>query len=176
MQKYKEYAPTGWDSAGAFLPDHADWEVFPCGINRDSRLLDTSNWEVALKELDELEGYEVYRFGHWACGWFEVILLESGTPAHDKAIEMAKRMEDYPILDEEDHSNREYEATFENIECQLRMMNVVEELPDDMAGQLLSWFWEHDQSAVESRDDQGGWPTDEQMEEALTELGYTLED
>jgi len=52
----------------------------------------------------------------------------------------------------------------------------VEELPDDMAGQLLSWFWDNDQSAVENCDDQGGWPTDEQMAEALTELGYTLED
>ena len=176
MQKYKEFAPTGFDSAGAFLPDQADWEVFPCGINRDSTLLDTSNWKMALKELDELEGYEVHRFGHWACGWYEVILLEPRTPAHDKAIAMGKRLADYPVLNEEDYSDREYEATLENIACQLRMMDVVEELPDDMAGQLLSWFWDNDQSAVENCDDQGGWPTDEQMAEALTELGYTLED
>ena len=51
MKRYSEFAPTGFDSAGAFLPDRQDWLVAPTAQNRDSETLDKSNFAVLLKEV-----------------------------------------------------------------------------------------------------------------------------
>ena len=71
MQIYANYAPTGFDSAGAFLPDRQDWFVVPVGRNRDSGPASESNFKAALEMLGgESDDVEVCNFGHWACGWF----------------------------------------------------------------------------------------------------------
>jgi len=50
------------------------------------------------------------------------------------------------------------------------------DLPDDWAEQVFSWLWDNDQTAVESYDDQGGRPSDEEIEEACDALGFERED
>jgi len=107
--KYSEFKPTAWDNHITFDEDREDWLVAPVGRNRDSDILDESNFEAALKQLGgESDTVEVHRFGHWACGWFEILLVD---PKHgDALVEMQSSLEDYPLLDEEDHSQREYDA------------------------------------------------------------------
>jgi hypothetical protein len=113
MQTYKEFSPTPFDSKGLNLPDQQDWLVLPIARNRDSGHIDQSNFDAAVEMLGgESETVEIHRFGHWACGWFEIILVEPGTESVRIAETIEKRLEDYPILDEDDFSNREYSAAY----------------------------------------------------------------
>lgn len=112
---YKDFAPTGFDCKGLALDDRQDWIVVPCTQNRDSEALDQSNFAAALKILGgESKTVEVHRFGHWARGWFEIIICH---PSLDNQVEEIKRrLENYPVLDEEDFCDREYEERLESIE------------------------------------------------------------
>lgn len=94
--------------------------------HRDSDILTQSNFQTihdALKEVESKEGipagYEeaegdctvqVISASHWACGWIETLLIhESDTAAIEKAEELLQQIADYPVLDDEDFSRREYE-------------------------------------------------------------------
>jgi hypothetical protein len=111
MEVYSKYKPSGFDTPGLGLRDRQDWFVF-LGRNRDSDCLAESNFACALKELGgESKTVEIHRFGHWLCGWLEIILIAPSAP--DKvasAEEMIDALSDYPILDESDFSERETEA------------------------------------------------------------------
>lgn len=110
METYSQFAPTAFDPAGAFLEDRQDWLVAPVGRTRDSECLDESNFHAALEALGgESEDVEVHRFGHWGPGWFEIILIRPGSPAESIAVDVEKRLEDYPVLAEDDYSEREAE-------------------------------------------------------------------
>ncbi len=78
----------------------------------------------------------------------------------------------YPILDETDYSNREYEATLENIPLAAWRMKDRFELPEGWEGDVYSWLSDHRCSALESTDDQGGWPDEDELEDAFDALGY----
>src|SRR3990167_284451 len=116
MQKYKDYAPTGFDTRGlnAEVNGISDWLVLPCGRNRDSDLLEESNFNAAVQLIGgEGEDCQVHRFGHWACGWFELILVRPASQAHEAAAGIVARLEDYPILDEDDYGRRQYDSVVE---------------------------------------------------------------
>ena len=83
--------------------------------HRDSRLVDKSNFQSALKMLNgESDTVKVVRFSHWLCGWIEMILIhESDVKSVDKGNEIEKALENYPILDEDDFFARESEKETE---------------------------------------------------------------
>lgn len=89
--------------------------VIVVGRNRDSGILDESNFESALKMLGgESKTVKIGHFGHWACGWFELILVDpKDKKALLKAFEIKQSLEDYPVLDESDYSERESEEYFD---------------------------------------------------------------
>lgn len=110
MQTYKEYAPTPFDRRGLGLPDQQDWLVV-VGRNRNSDVLDESNFASALRELGgESDTVQIARFAHWGPGWIELLLVD---PQDEKRREIAEGIEaslaDYPILDESDFTEREME-------------------------------------------------------------------
>lgn len=110
MQTYSEYRPTGFDRAGICLEDRQDWIVLPVGRNRDSGILDECNFETALAMLGgESDTCEVHRFGHWGCGWFELILVHPDRLEDAESIENA--LADYPVLDESKFSEMEWQAS-----------------------------------------------------------------
>ena len=114
MQKYSDYAPTGFDAKGLLLPSKQNWLVMPCGQNRDSGCLDQSNFETATTMLGgEGENVEIHRFGHWACGWFEIIIVRPDTPQAEIAENIDCALADYPVLDDSDFSEREWNAATE---------------------------------------------------------------
>lgn len=113
MNTYSEFRPTGFDSHIG-IDDREKWLVLPCARNRDSGCLDESNFACALKELGgESDTVEVCRFGHWGNGWFEIIIVQPDTDAHKKAIDIEAGLSNYPVLDDNDFSEREMEAANE---------------------------------------------------------------
>jgi hypothetical protein len=108
---YSDFRPTQFDHPiPIFDRDH--WLVAPVIRNRDSGTLTQSNWECQLDALELAQAeYEIHSFGHWANGWFEIVLVH---PDHiDVVEEIEAALIDYPILDEEHYSNTEWEAVHE---------------------------------------------------------------
>lgn len=117
METYATWAPTGFDSKGLNLEDRQDWLVVPVILTRDSDILEESNFAAATKTLQETgpegEDWENHRFGHWGCGWLEILIVRPETKAAEMAEEMEAALSDYPVLDDDDYSRREWEATYE---------------------------------------------------------------
>lgn len=116
LQEFKikaKWSPNGGlDSAANYLgPDLSDWLSGP-SQSRDSDILAQSNFACALDQLGgEVEGQvEVHRFGHWACGWFETILVNAANDtACAELLKIHDALENYPVLNDSDFSDREYE-------------------------------------------------------------------
>lgn len=119
MQTYKDFRPSSFDTHINFDDDRENWLVGPCSHNRDSDYGTEANWKAFLqimweaREVNAEESdYEEHRFGHWANGWFEIVLIRPGSRAETKALEVEKRLENYPILDEDLYSSMEDEEIY----------------------------------------------------------------
>jgi hypothetical protein len=158
------------------------WSLGPVIQHRDSDLLEKSNAKSIIKTLESdpsLEGdWELVSCSHWGVGWVEHlsfrVIDEDEKPSRVARVikGLFDAMEEYPILDDEDHSRMEYEATLENIQEHYRRGGLKDDAPDDWASQMFSWFWDNDQSAVENCDGQGGYPDDAQFEKCARDLGF----
>ena len=169
------------------LPDADNWAIVYTQ-NRDSRLLVQSNagvMEAAMLPFTEGEDPDVLaeEHRHWVCGWIKGfairVFVRRGnktttrlTPAFRAWYQLRQRMDDYPVLDEKDYSQREYDATLEYIREQGRRVEVPCELPEDWTEQVYGWLAEHDARAIENHDDQGGCPSEAQILAAITALGW----
>jgi hypothetical protein len=151
--------------------------------NRDSGLLDQSNAAVIAKAMAPFtEGDDpdvVFEsHSHWAVGHvdgFSLRVFDADgklTEAFRKYHELSESLEEYPILDESDYSERELEATLENIEDAAWRLKNEFELPEGWVWQTYDWLSENRSGEVENRDDQGGYPSEEAMREAFEALGF----
>ena len=61
--------------------------------------------------------------------------------------DLMEQLDDYPILDEEDYSNREYEATLENISDAAWRVKHEYDLPDGWECDVYSWLSDNRPSA-----------------------------
>ncbi len=126
MKIYNEFQPTGFDPKGYLLSDQQNWFVLPCGQNRDSNCLDRSNFKVALEKLGgESENVEVHRFGHWAYGWFEIIIINPESKQVQIACDIENQLEQYPILDDMDYSELQWNEG-QNFWCSMSIRERVE--------------------------------------------------
>jgi len=114
LQTYAEFRPTALDShinidAGEDSREH--WLIVPVSQTRDSGALAKTNFAAALQSLGgESETVEVHRFGHWGPGWFDIMLVDPADAERVRIAEdIARRLEDYPVLDESALSEAEYE-------------------------------------------------------------------
>lgn len=103
---------------GAQWPDHY---VF-LGRNRNSDALTRSNFRSGLEAIggektddeSEIPLVQIVRESHWAVGWVEWIAIhKTATDALKAADEIAKKLDDYPVVDEEDFSREEQEEADE---------------------------------------------------------------
>lgn len=105
-------------------PDNAEEWAIVYTHNRDSDLVAQSNASVIEKALalflesDEPDVVSEHH-GHWACGWIDgyaIRVYRNGeiTPAFHAYYDLVASLEDYPVLDEEDLSRRESEASRES--------------------------------------------------------------
>ena len=92
----------------------AEWpEYYSSGVgrSRDSGCLEESNFRSMLAALGgESETVQVVRESHWAVGWVEWIAIhESDEKALRTADGLRQKLDDYPILNEYDCSELEWE-------------------------------------------------------------------
>ena len=110
---------------GGFSPD-GDYVI--CTQNRDSSALDRSNYRRIYADLGAQAfdgGYDVdpetrpavydWRAGHWACGWVEYLCVRHDAPEAVliQAAEIVSALSDYPVYDESDFSELEYDEACE---------------------------------------------------------------
>jgi hypothetical protein len=182
-------AAGNWREFGSFAwhdePDDADAWCIVYTRNRDSSLLANSNHDTIEKELRPLldaddPDIRSERHSHWAWGWTEGYAIrvyrgEEVTDAFRKWVELRAAIEDCTILDSEDHSRREREATLENIAWEGGSL-ANDAAPDDWAEHVWRWLWDNDQTALESADDQGAYPDRKQIGPALEALCWLEEE
>lgn len=119
LDTYGRYRPTGYDAPGACLTDRGDWYVLPVIRTRDSGTLGASNFRVATAALAAVDPagahHETHRFGHWACGWLEIMIVNPAAPGAvlATAATIARKLDSYPILSEDDYSALESERAAE---------------------------------------------------------------
>lgn len=171
------------------VPDPENWTIVYTS-NRDSGLIDQSNSAAIAKALepffeDEREDISEQSHSHWAVGYVDgyairvhplnkegVPTTSEYTPAFQKYCELLISLENYPILNEDDYSQRETEATIRNI------MDIGRNLIKDGAHE----FWAYDvyrklpDTEIENVDDQGGWPSEEAVARALKDLNLLDEE
>lgn len=115
LPRFADWRPTAFDARGLGSEGQEDWRVLPVIQTRDSGPLETSNFAAARAILDEAGAdYIVHSFGHWGPGWFEIIVVEPTPIGLAAAGDIACRLADYPILDEDDFSARECEDADES--------------------------------------------------------------
>lgn len=164
------------------LEDADDWAIIYTH-HRDSGLLDLSNAEAieqALEPFTEGDDPDVVfeSHSHWAVGHidgFSIRVFRDGqiTDAFRRWHELAEAMAAYPVLDEQDYSNREYEATLGNIADAAWRVKDEYDLPEGWEGDVYGWLSENEYGEVENRDDQGGYPSEEALRRAFEALGYS---
>ncbi len=100
---------------------------------------------------------------------------EAWSEAFQKYHELSETMDDYPILNECDYSDREYEATLENIADAAWKLKRQFDLPERWESAVYDWLSDHDPSEIEDKDDMGGYPSEESLRAAFDALGYEKE-
>jgi hypothetical protein len=150
--------------------------------NRDSGLLAQSNADAigeAMEPFTDDDDLDVVMesHSHWAVGHvdgFSIRVYRNGeiTEAFKAYHELSEQLADYPILNEEDYSNREYEATLENINDAAWRVKHEYTLPDGWESEVYTWLSDHRSGSVENRDDQGGYPAEDDLRAAFDALRY----
>ena len=122
-----------FDNYSGGVGDNGHWVVVPgIGRNRDSEILQESNFDAALELLGgESKNVEIVRFGHWGCGWFELIRVNPKSLSKIQvAMQIQIDLDHYPVLDECDFSERENEY----------QIKFADEAKDDLAENLAKHF------------------------------------
>lgn len=164
-------------------PEDADQWAIVYSRNRDGGLLDQSNAAVIEKALEPFtEGDDpdavVEQHSHWAVGNVQghSIRVFDGNgdiaEAFQAYFELQEQLEAYPVLDESDYSQREYDATLENVVDAAWRVKQELALPEGRESQVYSWLSDNDSSEIESRDGQGGYPSEDSLRAAFQALGY----
>jgi hypothetical protein len=175
-QRFESFA---W-SRGYDLDDADKWLIWYTS-HRDAGLLAQSN-EQAINE--RLNGFAegdapdlvFERHSHWAVGFVDGFSLRvygqhgTITDAFREFCRIKERLEDYPVLDEADFSDREYQATLDNY-C-TEMWRLRAELPDGWEAEVYHWFSDQGHERyTENCDDRGGYAPRAAIIEALKDLG-----
>ncbi len=164
------------------LEDADQWAVIYTS-NRDSGLLDQSNAafiEKALESFTEGNDPDVVaeQHSHWAVGHvngYSIRVYDGDgniTEAFRTYFELLEQKEAYPVLDESDYSQREFDSTHENIESAAWRLKREFDLPEDWVGQVYSWLSDNDSSELENKDDTGGYPSEESLRAAFEALSF----
>lgn len=102
-----------WERPSSYMG--ADWPehyVF-LGRHRDSGVLDNSNFDKGLEAIGGTKPNDkvrVVRESHWAVGWVEWIAIhESQAEVLQEAEKLLCALEAYPVIDDEDFSQRQTE-------------------------------------------------------------------
>lgn len=165
------------------MDDDPDRWTIVYASNRDSRLLDQSNAAVIAKALEPFTDSDdpsvvPERHSHWLVGHVDGYSIQvfdkdgEITEAFRTYYGLLEQMEAYPVLDESHYSDTEFNATLENIADAAWRLKRQFVLPEGWESEVYSWLSDNNSSEVESRDDAGGYPSEESLRAAFEALGF----
>lgn len=139
------------DSAENYIGETVDGYIV-LAQTRDSDTLTRSNWAVGRERIPDAD---IHRFGHWACGWVEHLIVPTNAPDEllIAAAQIVDDLEDYPVLSDDHFSNLEYEEACEFWEsssmrtrielCDHHRVSIFaarrDELPETPSGELCTY-------------------------------------
>jgi len=137
------------------------WSVGPIIETRDSSLLEKSNAEALQKILEDRPEWEdqwaIERFGHYGPGWVKHLTFKVTEDGKNKTdicnfLEetFRKLKDDYPVLDEDDFSKREYETAMKQIEEAVSRY-IIDDVPKKLQETLCSVIY--NDNNIEVNDD-----------------------
>lgn len=189
LEEAAHQAANNWQHFDSFiwfrdreLEDADKWSVIYTQ-HRDSGLLDQSNAAAIAEALAPFaegddpdlvfESHHHFAVGH-VDGFSVRVFDQNGeiTDAFRAYHELAERMNDYPVLSEEDYSRREYDQTLRNIEDAAWRLKREFALSEGWESEVYSWLSDNAPSEIENRDDQGGYPSEESLEAAFKALNF----
>lgn len=116
---------TVWTRPDSYAGFNPEGDYVLAARTRDSDILTESNFECMEKDLlAESQEYETendepfiysWRAHHWACGWIEYLMLRQAAPdaLKDHCDTILSELDAYPVYNEDDFSEREYERAQE---------------------------------------------------------------
>jgi hypothetical protein len=155
---------------------------FSFSKHRDSDLINISNFDCIVEDLNEnfdAKDWEIVQCSHWAVGHIEHIAIrvldKHGEPTKifEHMLEFKRALEDYPLLDDEDFSRREYEIQIEAIQ-----EYIPSELRDEenVEQKVFGWLWDNKPSSLDLENNSCWNLKSEDVLEALTDLGLWEEE
>ena len=175
---WRRFDSFAW-SRGYKLEDAGQWCIWYTS-HPGSGLLAHSNETAINKRLEPFsEGDDpdlvFERHTHWVVGHIDGVSIRvfrhdgTITDAFREFCSIKERLDDYPILNESDYSEREYTATLENYRSEMWRHK---DLPEGWQSEVYEWFSDNGMDRfIENRDDEGGYAQEESIIEALKDLG-----
>jgi len=147
--------------------------------HRDSNNIDKSNAVVIEREICQRfpEDAHIESFSDWLVGWTEHLVLrvydaQGGiTEAFQSYDRLARKMENYPLLDEELYSEMDEGDVLHIVEMAIQQLDGVEmkaELPEGWVVEVRRQLDDYD-SDIRGDD---WWPNSDHLQAVLQELGY----
>lgn len=165
------------------IPDPKNWTVIYTN-HRDATLIEQSNAAMIDKLLQPYisRGSVVPEtHAHWAMGYVSGYAIRVRTrhgritSAYKAYCRIQDRLENYPLLDEEEYSNRKHEATVENLKFHLEFGEIrhrsdVGTWPVILPEEVYHWLSENNDYALENVDDEGGCTDEDDILAAVKAL------
>lgn len=140
-----------WKSFGSFCwysePENNNKYMHYSLSHRDSDLLTQSNHDAIIAALGEIDSDNDFHWvechSHWAVDYSNVLILQvyeddnkTITSAFSEFCDIMQALEDYPVLDDDDYSERVYNQNYEHITDVLQNMIAIDD--DDDLQTLVS--------------------------------------
>jgi hypothetical protein len=117
LKRWSLNGPTAFDSGVNYIGETpTDCYIAPYSITRESadEPMASSNYECQWDVLKDTQARKE-SFGHWACGWYELVLIpETDEEGLKIADGLARNLDSYPILDEGLFSEKDVECEQQN--------------------------------------------------------------
>jgi len=132
-----------WENADNYMGgDYTEYYVI-YARTRDSDNLVNSNYAAFVDILKEYP-IEENTFRHWACGWVEAIMIHEENITDEFKLrinDIYHYLEQYPVLDDEDYSRREYDEALEAIENASNGLTKTD-IPDSWREEVFTALWD----------------------------------
>ena len=153
------------------------WALGPVIETRDSTILEQSNAAHLLESLEDfLDEWEVTHCNHWAVGWVDHLTFHAvkDDGSETEVFKFIKswflRLDEQPIADEEDYSERWRKGCYKNIKDAAGKYVTDHADDEEWPGLVYDWLMKNEPGELESRDMNAAYPSVKVLREAIKEL------
>ena len=122
-----------WESAPNYMGEDFSEYYIVTSFTRDSNVIEVANFIGIASHLMDIEpeserGWEIARFGHWACGYVYCIFVHKDSPLLSLCEEIALSLREYPVFSEDVLSECEslIEEELSDVDTETRMQMLIE--------------------------------------------------